>query len=188
MNRFQPLAPEQYSDFLRLYRISFPPEEQRPYADEKALDSFLKAHSDLFHITAVIHNGSFAGFISTWHFPGYIYGEHAAIDPSLRNNGVGSEMFAHWFQSAPRGLLIEVEPAGSTPMADRRIAFYKRLGFVERNEIDYIQPPYSDTLAPVPLTIMTRGEVDLSDPSAALSPLAREVYGHPVPLVSLRQR
>lgn len=186
MTEFFPLSPANHTDFLRLYRNSFPAEEQRPYADEADLAAFLTAHSDSFRITAAIHQGSFAGFISTWHFPGYIYGEHAAIDPALRNKGVGSAMFANWFGTADRGLLIEVEPSGSTPMSDRRIAFYKRLGFVERNDISYIQPPYAPGLDPVQLTIMTRGDVDLSDPVKALTPLARDVYGHHEPIVSLK--
>ncbi len=185
MIEFRPLTPDYYSNFLSLYRASFPIEEQRPYANEAELEDFLKTHDGIFSITAVFLDNSFAGFITTWNFPGYIYGEHAAIDPTMRNNGIGAKMFTHLFESTNKGVLIEVEPAGSTPMADRRMAFYKRIGFVERAEISYTQPPYAPGLDAVALSIMTHGNVDLTDPVKAFTPLAQEVYKYPSPMVSL---
>ena len=49
---------------------------------------------------------------------------------------------------------MESEPAGSTPFADRRLAFYRRLGFCE-DPRPYMQPPLQPGQPPIPLTVLT---------------------------------
>ena len=176
MIEFRTLPAADYGKFLDLYESSFPEEERRPYADVDALRQFVDDHKDMFKIIGVYADGSFAGFISVWHFDGYMYGEHAAMLPELRGGGIGAKMFEYVLSHESPDMLLEVEPAGSTPMAARRIAFYERLGFRVRGDVHYVQPPYSPGLPPVELWIMTQGHVDLSDPDKALHPLRHHVY------------
>lgn len=44
------------------------------------------------------------------------------------------------------------------------------------HDIEYIQPPYSDGLSPLPLMLMTHGNVDMSDWQRTVAPMLREVY------------
>lgn len=176
MIEFKNLCTDDYDKFIALYEASFPEEERRPYAGAEDLRQFVWNNKEMFKIIGLYADGKFAGFISIWHFDGYIYGEHAAVLPELRGTGLGAKMFEHVLRCESPRMLLEVEPAGSTPMAARRIAFYERLGFRVRHDVHYVQPPYSPGLPPVELWLMTQGDVDLSDPDKALRPLRHHVY------------
>jgi hypothetical protein len=84
-------------------------------------------------------------------------------------------MMEYVFKAVNNNVLIEVE-LPETEMARRRIGFYKRLGFCPHHDIEYIQPPYSDGLSPLPLMLMTHGNVDMSDWQRTVAPMLREVY------------
>lgn len=169
------LREENFPDFLRLYADAFPPEERRPYADASEFGEFVRSKHPKFNVLAAMEDGEFVGFMSYWNFDGYTYIEHFAVSPELRGRNIGRAMMEYVFKAVNNNVLIEVE-LPETEMARRRIGFYKRLGFCPHHDIEYIQPPYSDGLSPLPLMLMTHGNVDMSDWQRTVAPMLREVY------------
>lgn len=154
-----------------LYEESFPVEERRPWEDILRMVN----GGDLpYHFFVIKYRGRQAGFISRWRLPSAIYIEHFAIKPGLRGKGIGTKVITAFVSEQHLPVILEVEPAGSTPMADRRIAFYTRCGFRALSQFDYVQPPYTPDLPSVPLMLMT---TDLQlDPEAASSSIHKVVY------------
>lgn len=172
---FRELGVEDYSNFLRLYEESFPADERRVYRDENDFLRFADAHKGLFHAFCAVEENEFCGFLTYWTFAGYVYIEHFAILPECRGMGIGSRMLRYLFEAVREDVLIEVEHP-DTDDARRRIRFYERSGFSVRDEFEYVQPPYSEELSPVPLLLMTHGNVRLESKSD-IGELLRYVYG-----------
>lgn len=177
MLTFLPITEDDFGDFLRLYRESFPWEERREYVDENDLERFLEDKKARFLVFVCKCNDQFVGFITVWDFPDYIYVEHAAVVPEFRGEGIGERMFGYIKERFCKSLILEVEPPEISAMAARRIGFYKRIGFDLRDEVDYLQPPYHQGQEPLPLKLMTYGNVELTNSAVTLSPILREVYG-----------
>lgn len=136
-----------------LYHDAFPPDERRPWPDLKSRIADPAQQPELLIIR---HRGRFAGFISWWQLDCHVrYIEHFAILSSLRGRSIGSKALAAFLAQTSTPAVLEVEPEGSTSMADRRIAFYKRVGLIPHHNHHYIQPPYAPDLHPVHLTLMT---------------------------------
>ena len=150
-----------YPDFLVLYNQTFPADQRRFYEDEEHLARFIKEKGGKFHAYAAKDGDIFLGFLSYWTFQGYIYIEHFAVEPEHRGKNIGSKMLNHLFKEAGENVLIEVEPPLDQESKDR-IRFYERNGFVKREEIDYMQPPYEKGKKPVRLLLMTHGEVKIT--------------------------
>lgn len=157
--------------FRELYVESFPPEERRPWPDMLSKIASEKRFSFL----GVYREEKPVGFITLWNLGSIAYCEHFAIDPAERGHGLGSEVIAAVVAGAGAPLVLEVEPSGSTPEADRRIAFYGRHGLRECRSFDYIQPAYAAGLEPVKLMLMVSADgVDLDDATRLIH---RSVYG-----------
>ena len=136
------------TDFPEIYRImqaSFPDDEYRPYEEQIAL--FQELEYRIYYMPA--------GFLAVWEFESFIYIEHFAVDPALRNSGTGSAMLQELVKQYQKPICLEVE-LPEDELTRRRIGFYERNGFVF-NEYPYIQPPISKGKSPVPLRIMTYG-------------------------------
>lgn len=134
-----------------LYMASFPPEERRDWGDIAGADSSPRLR--------VLHDGDeFAGFVTTWEFDDFIYIEHLATEPSMRNRGLGAKTLAA-LSGLGKALVLECEhPGCSDPMAGRRLEFYRRNGFGIIDE-GYVQPPYSAGLPEVPLLLLATAEL-----------------------------
>lgn len=154
----------------RLYEDSFPPEERRPW---EALASL----PEEFSVFGIVCGGTVCGLITIWRFEGEMaYIEHFAVDPAMRGSGIGASVLAAVRQTAsPLPIILEVEPEGSTPEAARRLGFYRRNGFIDFPDFNYIQPPYSPGLPSVRLTLMASDST--MDLEAATRRLHRSVYG-----------
>lgn len=164
-------TPENISRFKEIYTAAFPPEERRPWQEmEKLLTATDHAFFRPFAITS---SDEIMGFITVWQFDRMNYIEHFAISPDMRGNGTGSRALLALMEKLPGNYLLEAEPVELGETARRRINFYSRLGFTPRSDFNYIQPPYSEGLPEVPLTLMTTGEINLS---LASDLLWREVY------------
>ena len=139
------------TDFPEIYRImqaSFSDDEYRPYDEQLAL--FEEPEYRIYYMPA--------GFLAVWEFESFIYIEHFAVDPALRNSGTGSAMLQELVKQYQKPICLEVE-LPEDELTRRRIGFYERNGFVF-NEYPYIQPPISKGKSPVPLRIMTyRSEI-----------------------------
>ncbi len=72
-------------------------------------------------------------------------------------------------------VLLEVEPPVDE-ITRRRVAFYQSHGLLLRDEVPYIQPPYSPGLPPVPMCIMTSPGMTVSQVTACVEELRRVVY------------
>lgn len=133
-----------------LYLSSFPREERREVAEmSRLVDS-----EPRYHILGVYNKECLLGFLSFWELGEWTFGEHFAISPSARGNGIGAEVMRQSLSTHPQ-LILEVEPP-TTDIAKRRVAFYERLGF-KLWSIPYLQPPYREGDTPTPLRLMTSG-------------------------------
>lgn len=135
-----------------LYFSSFPPQERRLWED---IEQMLSQHDSPYNLFAIIANDKFAGLISWWNLTEFYYIEHFAIIESMRSYGVGTETLKQFSASTTLPIILEVELPDSGKMAHRRIKFYQRNGFTPHPNFQYIQPPYSHNLPPVPLMLMT---------------------------------
>lgn len=142
------------TNFPEIYRImqaSFSDDEYRPYDEQLAL--FEEPEYRIYYMPA--------GFLAVWEFESFIYIEHFAVDPALRNSGTGSAMLQELVKQYQKPICLEVE-LPEDELTRRRIGFYERSGFVF-NEYPYIQPPISKGKSPVPLRIMTYGSAITQD-------------------------
>lgn len=171
---FTNLKMEDYPSFIKLYMSSFPDEQRRDYKDAQDLANFIKMKGGKFNAFALKDGDLFLGFLSYWNFEGYTYIEHFAIDPLTRGKRLGTAMLNHLFKEVSENVLIEVEKPDS-PENIRRIEFYKRNGFKTRDEFEYEQPPYNPGKKPVPLLIMTHGDVNLHNKDS-IREMLKEVY------------
>jgi ribosomal protein S18 acetylase RimI-like enzyme len=156
------------TDFPEIYRImqaSFSDDEYRPYDEQLAL--FEEPEYRIYYMPA--------GFLAVWEFESFIYIEHFAVDPALRNSGTGSAMLQELVKQYQKPICLEVE-LPEDELTRRRIGFYERNGFVF-NEYPYIQPPISKGKSPVPLRIMTyRSEITREEFQKMKEILYRRVY------------
>ena len=156
------------TDFPEIYRImqaSFSDDEYRPYDEQLAL--FEEPEYRIYYMPA--------GFLAVWEFESFIYIEHFAVDPALRNSGTGSAMLQELVKQYQKPICLEVE-LPEDELTRRRIGFYERNGFVF-NEYPYIQPPISKRKSPVPLRIMTyRSEITREEFQKMKEILYRRVY------------
>lgn len=160
------------TNFPEIYRImqaSFSDDEYRPYDEQLAL--FEEPEYRIYYMPA--------GFLAVWEFESFIYIEHFAVDPALRNSGTGSAMLKELVKQYQKPICLEVE-LPEDELTRRRIGFYERNGFVF-NEYPYIQPPISKGKSPVPLRIMTYGEAITRETFEAMkNVLYRSVYKYGV--------
>ena len=129
------------TDFPEIYRImqaSFSDDEYRPYDEQLAL--FEEPEYRIYYMPAIgmerVGNhsiGNFtmhaAGFLAVWEFESFIYIEHFAVDPALRNSGTGSAMLQELVKQYQKPICLEVE-LPEDELTRRRIGFYERNGFV----------------------------------------------------------
>lgn len=159
-----------------IYLEAFPPEERRPTDD--LFGRAQRADGMLRLLVITDERDHTAGMLSYWQFGTFVYVEHFAIAAAMRGRNLGARAMAEFIHTAGRPVVLEVERPGANKMADRRIAFYTRLGFTSRAEIDYIQPPYAPGLPAVPLLLMAAGPgCRLLDIRSAADTILRNVYG-----------
>ena len=154
-----------------LLTASFPPEEYRNldewqrYTDEK----------EEFHNNVIQDDGRPIGLFTYWEFGPFVYGEHFAIDPALRNGGYGQTALQCICQQLARPIVIEVEMPDND-LARRRIAFYQRNGFTLWLK-PYLQPPYQPGYPSLPMYLMAYGDIRESLFDEVVHTIHHEVYG-----------
>ena len=154
-----------FPEIYRIMQVSFSDDEYRPYDEQLAL--FEEPEYRIYYMPA--------GFLAVWEFESFIYIEHFAVDPALRNSGTGSAMLQELVKQYQKPICLEVE-LPEDELTRRRIGFYERNGFVF-NEYPYIQPPISKGKSPVPLRIMTyKSEITREEFQKMKEILYRRVY------------
>ncbi len=162
-------------NFDKVYRImldSFPKDEIRSY--EKQQELLGKKCYKIFTLNDVATD-EIKAFIATYDFDGFLFAEHFAVDKKHRNQGLGSVILNELIAITDKPICLEVE-VPNTPIACRRIEFYKRNGFYS-NEYPYIQPAIEQGKQPVPLFIMsTNRKLNALEFESVKSTLYKEVY------------
>lgn len=161
-----------YHDYMeRLLTASFPPDEYRDLVE-------LRHHTDNranFYNNIILDGSTPIGLVTYWDFGDFCYIEHLAIDPGQRNGGYGKKLLTHLSELLKRPIVLEVEPP-TEEMAQRRINFYKRQGFVLW-EKEYVQPPYRKDSKELPMYLMASGGLDCEkDFERVRAKLHQEVY------------
>lgn len=148
----QELNAEDFDKIYSLMKESFPPDEYRTYQEQKEL---LSNPQYRIYVLPDFKAKDIKAFISVWKFDDFAFIEHFAVNPTYRNDGVGSSMLQETVKLLSCMICLEVELPNSE-ISKRRIGFYERNGFFI-NDYMYIQPPISNGRNPVPLKIMTSG-------------------------------
>lgn len=165
---------EDFESVFRIMEQSFPNDEYRPFDEQRAL-------LDDPRYTVYVHRsdrGTVDAFLAVWNLEGFAFLEHFAVSPTARGAGLGSTLLRELVSSLGCCVCLEVE-LPNTPMAERRIGFYKRAGFVY-HDYPYLQPPISKGKMPIPLRLMTHGTLTPAcTPEAIKAVLYREVYRVP---------
>lgn len=137
------------------YVNAFPQGERRDFSVAKRLIK----ESPFFNVHAVFLNKDYAGFITFWQFEQFIFAEHFAIEPTLRNKGIGAFSMASLQRMVDLPILLEVERP-EDELTSRRVAFYERIGF-RLDDHDYQQPPYREGEPFIPMRLMVYGGLDV---------------------------
>lgn len=155
----------------KLYEMSFPLEERREWKKFlRLLDT-----EPRFRLLLIQRVGQTIGFLSSWHFGSFIYGEHFAVDPNERGAGIGRKLIAHlWNMPRREPWVFEVEPP-ETEIATRRLNFYLSMG-AEILDKNYLQPPYHIGQDPFPLYFMGTG-ANPEETNYYINSVRRVVYG-----------
>ncbi len=115
------------------------------------------------------------GFFTVWTLTEISYVEHFAIAEQFRRRGYGTHALSELVRMLDgRNLILEVE-LPSTEEAVRRISFYEKCGFVLSSR-PYIQPSYSPNKQSLPMSLMTRGNVNEPEIEKAVDEIYRMVY------------
>ena len=184
-----------WDSLVRIYRESFPIDEQRPiesiahllteeprytmhaiiddnYAAELQANSQQpKANSQ----SPTANSPKLLGLLTTWHFEEFIYIEHFAIDPALRSQGYGSEALKAFIHEHGKPIVLEAEPP-TDALSIRRIKFYERIGLT-LYDFPYMQPAYTEDSHPVELRLMGTIDTEATPLTDVEQQLHREVYG-----------
>ena len=162
------LENKEFDTVYALMEQSFPLEEYRPYAAQKAL-----LRDPAYSIYVAKEEGRILGFAAVWQLENRLFLEHLAVDPQLRNRGIGGQLLRHF---AKKHCCLEVEPP-ETDLSRRRIGFYQRNGFC-LNDYPYLQPSLGEGRNAIPLYIMTSGSTISQEEFAQVKKLLyRRVYG-----------
>ena len=138
-------------DFDRFYAImerSFPKEEMRTYDGFKAL-----CENPYYKIISLFKEGEMIGFFTIWEFENFRFGDHFAIAPEMRGAKIGSSLLKFVLEESSLPLIIEVE-FPEDEIAQRRLNFYLRKGFIE-NSFKYFLPPMQEGCSPLPMIILS---------------------------------
>ena len=148
-------ANEHYIFVEELLISSFPPDERRNSEKQRLFSDT----NPLFHCHLIKEGETPIGFINYWELDDFIFIEHFAISPILQNKGYGTMSLKIIIQKLSKPFILEVERPDND-ISKRRIGFYLRAGFTLHKQ-PYLQPPYEDSEKPVPMYLMSFGDVDM---------------------------
>ena len=85
------INPNQFEEIYFIMETSFPQDERRPYAKQKALLDL-----SCYHIYARFDHSNMhiQAFLAIWDIPSLCFIEHFAVNPLYRNQGLGAHIDA----------------------------------------------------------------------------------------------
>ncbi|MEN9918460.1 MAG: hypothetical protein RL662_896 [Bacteroidota bacterium] len=157
----------------KLYIESFPQNERRPVAEMNLL---LQNNAKFKIILFTTHSTAPIGFISYWIFDSFVFLEHFAIDPNCRGTGYGSQVLAHFIKQISLPIVAEIELPSVSDIALKRLQFYTKMNF-RIWDIPYEQPAYEECFNPIPMHLITYGDLDLTTHyEYAVNQIYKKVY------------
>lgn len=163
---------DEYRFMERLLTDAFPVEEYRELSELRSLTRDKRT----FHNNIIYDGTTPVGIVTYWEFPGFYYIEHFATLAEMRNHGYGSKVLAYLKTQFAAPIVLEVE-CPDEEMAQRRIGFYQRQGFMLWHS-EYMQPPYRPGGDPLRLMLMVCGNLqEDSDFDFIKKTIHKEVYG-----------
>lgn len=141
-----------FNDVWRIYESSFPADERRDLQGQ--IDVLRNPQYTLFAFCA---GRDVQGLLAVWDFDAFSFIEHFAVREELRSKWIGTSILQSYLSKTSRTgrkIVLETEMPEASEIAQRRVRFYERLGFV-LNRHNYIQPAYSAEKKPVPLFLMS---------------------------------
>lgn len=160
----------------QLYTSAFPPDERRDFADFKALLADAAMPFAVIGAFDKVNPDRLLAFVSYWQFGDISYIEHFAVIGEMRGRGVGSSVLRHFVAEVSPSIVLEVEPP-VTPVAVKRIDFYRSLGLKLWSDVHYVQPAYAPDKQPLEMKLMTHGDVMESQLMQVVGQMRRLVYG-----------
>ena len=158
--RLKKISTSDKSDFefvQKVYIESFPPDERRPLLE---FQNLMDKEAD-FTVCIIESNDQRVGFLTYWDFNTFIFAEHFAVSSEFRNGGYGREIIGLFVKTVKLPVLLEVE-LPDCEMSKRRVKFYERAGF-KGWDIPFEQPPYEAKYSPIPMMLMTHGDIDMEN-------------------------
>jgi hypothetical protein len=134
--------------FRIIYEEAFPPDEQREWLQIIDLLS-----NPSFNFFGIFDRERIIGLLSVWNLDEFHFVEHFAIQDTDRGQGFGNQVIQLLQCRISTPLILEVEEP-LTEMAQKRVAFYKRLNF-HLCDLEYYQPPYSISKIRVKMLLMS---------------------------------
>lgn len=160
-----------YGRAMELYRISFPPHEQRQSPSQAAILADAGYHFDL-----IWDGDTFVGLLLYWERENTLYIEHFCIQPQLRNRRYGQQALT-LLQETGNTLILEIDP----PVDDislRRKGFYERCGFAA-NPYPHVHPPYHEGNRGHALVVMSSpAPISQTEYDAFAADLSARVMAH----------
>ncbi len=162
---------DQNQQLWELYERAFPPDERRSWVDQKKL---LKKKE--YRVKPYFENDFLIGFICLWELKQCLFVEHLAISEAQRGKGYGNKIVEETIKDYGGSVILEVEYPNDE-IAEKRIRFYERLGFV-CNDLNYIQPSIGKGKEPIPLILMSYPSViPAPDAESIINEIYSTVYG-----------
>lgn len=163
-----PMDAEKQNRLLSLMNSAFPDTERRTDKGQRMLFSH-----PLYRVHTLEEDGKILAFMAAWALPGLTFFEHFAVDPSLRNQGVGGRFLDELLSRAEKPAVLEVE-LPEEELSRRRVGFYRRHG-MHLNERDYAQLPLRPGDSSTPMFLMSWPDM-LSDEEFVR--IRKEIYRH----------
>lgn len=165
-----PISQKDFDRFYSIMERSFPKEEMRNYDGFKAL-----CKNPYYKIISLFKDGEMIGFFTIWDFTTFRFGDHFAIDPEKRGAKIGSSLLKFVLEESSLPLIIEVE-LPSNDIAQRRLNFYLRNGFIE-NSFEYLLPAMQKGCSPLPMIILSYPKaIDFNEFDEMRNIIYKEVY------------
>lgn len=137
-----------FDEAFAIYEASFPKEERR----SRELQIELLENKQ-YNFDIIVDKEECVGILLWWLIGNYRYIEHFAINPKLRNYGIGKKIISAFIAESDIPVVLEVEKPEDT-LTKRRVEFYKRQGFQITNH-EYAHPPFITAKPFLELSLMS---------------------------------
>lgn len=171
LERITDIGNSNYKTLCKLYTESFPEVERRTI---EQLDLLVTEKENMYFNSIINDESTLAGLMIFWDFGSFLYLEHFAIFPEMRNGGAGKRTIGLLASVSGKPKVLEAEPADDG-IAGRRIEFYRRNGF-EVIEKEYMQPSYRKDEEGTHLWIMATESFDADKTKEIISTIKTQVY------------